>query len=200
LTVVTAVWLFFLLLGVLDLSVAVGSTVFAAEKFLMAGLLGWVGLRLMDLTMAVYTNTEILRPHRSLGDMIVPVSMRLGKAAVLLSVSIYVVYQIGEVDLLGRFLTGLGVAGLAASLSAQDALKNYFGTLLLIGERAFKIGDHILVSGKEGIVEQVGFRSTRLRSKDGSLITIPNAVIAATPIDNMGVQARSDDKEPLQAA
>ncbi|HEY7328171.1 MAG TPA: mechanosensitive ion channel domain-containing protein [Gemmataceae bacterium] len=199
-TVVTAVWLFFLLLGVLDLSVAVGSRVFAAEKFLMAGLLGWVGLRLMDLTMAVYTNTEILRPHRSLGDMIVPVSMRLGKAAVLLFVSIYVIYQIGEVDLLGRFLTGLGVAGLAASLSAQDALKNYFGTLLLIGERAFKIGDRIIVSGKEGIVEQVGFRSTRLRTKDGSLITIPNAVIAASPIDNMGLQTRSDDKQPLQAA
>ncbi len=200
LTVVTAVWLFFLLLECLDLSVAVGSTVFAAEKFVLACLLGWVGFRLMDLTMAVYTNTEILRPHRSLADMIVPVSMRLGKAAVLLFVSIYIIYQIGEVDLLGRFLTGLGVAGLAASLSAQDALKNYFGTLLLIGERAFKIGDRISVSGKEGIVEQVGFRSTRLRTPEGSLITIPNAVIAASPIDNMGLQARSDEKEPLQAA
>jgi MscS family membrane protein len=154
----------------------------------------------MDLAMAVYTNTEILRPHRSLGDMIVPVSMRLGKAAVLLFVSVYIIYQIGEVDLLGRFLTGLGVAGLAASLSAQDALKNYFGTLLLIGERAFKIGDRISVSGKEGIVEQVGFRSTRLRTPEGSLITIPNAVIAASPIDNMGLQERGDDKEPLQAA
>ncbi len=200
LTVVTAVWFFFVLLEGLDLSVAVGSTVFAAEKFLIASLLGWVGLRLMDLTMAVYTNTEILRPHRSLGDMIVPVSMRLGKAAVLLFVSVYIIYQIGEVDLLGRFLTGLGVAGLAASLSAQDALKNYFGTLLLIGERAFKIGDRISVSGKEGIVEQVGFRSTRLRTPDGTLITIPNAVIAASPIDNKGLQSGSDNKESLQAA
>ncbi len=200
LTVVTAVWLFFLLLEGLDLSIAVGSTVFAAEKFLVAGLLGWVGLRLMDLTMAVYTNTEILRPHRSLGDMIVPVSMRLGKAAVILFVSVYIIYQIGEVELLGRFLTGLGVAGLAASLSAQDALKNYFGTLLLIGERAFKIGDRISVSGKEGIVEQVGFRSTRLRTPDGSLITIPNAVIAASPIDNKGIQEPSDQMQSRQAA
>jgi MscS family membrane protein len=89
--------------------------------------------------------------------------------------------------LLGRFLTGLGVAGLAASLSAQDALKNYFGTLLLIGERVFKIGECINVGGKEGVVEQVGFRSTRLRTADGSLLTIPNAVIAASAIDNMGV-------------
>jgi MscS family membrane protein len=200
LTVVTAVKLFFLLLQGLDLSVAIASTVFAAEKFLIAGLLGWVGLRLMDLTMAVYTNTEILRPHRNLGDMIVPVSMRLGKAAVLLVVSTYIIYQVGELDLLGRFLTGLGVAGLAASLSAQDALKNYFGTLLLIGERAFKIGDRISVSNKEGIVEQVGFRSTRLRTPEGSLITIPNAVIAASPIDNMGNQTRSQSQESREAA
>jgi MscS family membrane protein len=63
-------------------------------------------------------------------------------------------------------LTGLGIAGLAASLAAQDAMKSYFGTLLLIGERTFKIGDRIIVNGAEGIVEQVGFRSTRLRTAD----------------------------------
>jgi MscS family membrane protein len=190
LTALAAAWTLFVLLQELDLCVPFASTVFAAEKFLLAGLLGWLGWRLMDLSLAVYHNTELLLPHRSLSDMIVPVSMRLGKAVILLAVSIYIIYQIGEVDLLSRFLTGLGVAGLAASLSAQDALKNYFGTLLLIGERAFKIGDRISVSGKEGIVEQVGFRSTRLRTADDSLLTIPNAVIAASPIDNMGVRAR----------
>src|SRR5947209_8517255 len=86
-------------------------------------------------------------------------------------------------------MTGLGVAGLAASLAAQDALKSFFGTLLLIGERAFKIGDRILVGGTEGVVEQVGFRSTRLRTAENSLLTIPNAIIAAAPIDNMGARS-----------
>src|SRR5947209_17438263 len=85
-------------------------------------------------------------------------------------------------------MTGLGVAGLAASLAAQDALKSFFGTLLLIGERAFKIGDRILVGGTEGVVEQVGFRSTRLRTAEDSVLTIPNAIIAAAPIDNMGAR------------
>jgi MscS family membrane protein len=190
LTALAAVWVFFLLLAVLDLRVAVAGGVFAAEKFLLAALFGWLGVRLMDLSMAVYTNTEILLPHRSLSDMIVPVSVRLGKAVVLLVVLTYVIYQFGEIDLLGRFLTGLGVAGLAASLAAQDALKSYFGTLLLIGERVFKIGDRISVGGKEGVVEQVGFRSTRLRSAEGSLLTVPNAVIAGAPIENMGGRAR----------
>jgi MscS family membrane protein len=196
LTVLTATWTLFKLFEGLDLHVAVASPLFAAEKFLLAGLLGWVGLRLIDLAMGIYNNAELLRPHRSLGDMIVPVSMRLGKATVLLVVSTYMIYSIGEIDLLGRFLTGLGVAGLAASLAAQDAMKSYFGTLLLIGERAFKIGDRISVSGKEGIVEQVGFRSTRLRSAENSLITIPNAVIAAAAIDNMGPRTATASASP----
>jgi MscS family membrane protein len=188
LTWLAAVRLFFLLLGGLDLPVAGAGAVFAAEKFLLAGLAGWLGLRLIDFSLGIYTNSELLRPHRSLGDMIVPVSMRLSKTAVLLVVVTYMIYQVGEIELLARFLTGLGVAGLAASLAAQDAMKSFFGTLLLIGERAFKIGDRILVNGKEGVVEQVGFRSTRLRTAEDSLLTIPNAVIAAAPIDNMGAR------------
>jgi MscS family membrane protein len=186
-TWLTAVWIFFLLLGVLDLPISVAAAAFAAQKFLLAALVGWLGVRLIDLSMAIYTNSELLRPHRSLSDMIVPVSMRLGKSLVVLVVAVYSIYQVGQIDLLGKFLTGLGVAGLAASLAAQDALKSFFGTLLLISERAFKIGDKIQVSGKEGVVEQVGFRSTRLRTGDGSLLTVPNSIIAAAPIDNLGV-------------
>ena len=184
------VWIFFFLLADLDLPVAVASPGFAAEKFVLAVLFGWLAWRLMDLSMGIYTNADSLRPHRNLSDMIVPVSMRLAKTAVLLVVITYVTYQVGHIELLWRLLTGLGVAGLAASLAAQDAMKSFFGTLLLIGERAFKIGDRILVGGTEGVVEQVGFRSTRLRTAEDSLLTIPNAIIAAAPIDNMGARSQ----------
>jgi MscS family membrane protein len=80
----------------------------------------------------------------------------------------------------------LRLACASGSLAAQDAMKSYFGTLLLIGERVFKIGDRITVNGNQGIVEQVGFRSTRLRTKAGSLLTVPNSVIAAAAIENLG--------------
>jgi MscS family membrane protein len=186
LTWLAAVWSFFVLLQWLDLPLSVADPMFSAEKFILAATFGWLGVRLMDLSLAIYANTELLQPHRSFSDMIVPVSVRLGKAIVLLVVATYAVYQVGEFDLLGRFLTGLGVAGLAASLAAQDALKNYFGTLLLIGERAFKIGDRITVGSNVGVVEQVGFRSTRLRTESGALLTVPNAVIAGAAIENRG--------------
>jgi MscS family membrane protein len=108
--------------------------------------------------------------------------MRLLKGMVVLLVLGYVVYHVGHGQSLIHYLTGLGAAGLAASLAAQDILRSFFGTLLLIGERSFKLGDRIKVDGHDGVVEQVGFRSTRLRTPDGSVVTIPNATITSTSI------------------
>jgi MscS family membrane protein len=185
LTWVGTCWLFFKFPAWLDLPVTWLETILPARTFLMAGLLGWLGFQTTDLLMALYMNSELLRPHRNLSDMIVPVCMRLFKGTVLLLVVGYVIYHVGEGQSLIRFLTGLGAAGLAASLAAQDILRSFFGTLLLIGECSFKLGDRIKVDGHEGVVEQVGFRSTRLRTSDGSLVSIPNATITSTSILRM---------------
>jgi MscS family membrane protein len=182
LTWVGTCWLFFKFPAWLDLPVSWLNTILPARTFLMAGLIGWLGFQMIDLLMAIYTNSELLRPHRNLSDMIVPVCMRLFKGMVFLLVSGYVVYHVGHGESLIRFLTGLGAAGLAASLAAQDILRSFFGTLLLIGERSFMLGDQIRVEAHEGIVEQVGFRSTRLRTPDGSAVTIPNATITSASI------------------
>jgi MscS family membrane protein len=186
LTWVGTCWLFFKFPAWLDLPVTWLQTILPARTFLMAGLIGWLGFQLIDLLTAIYTNSELLRPHRSLSDMIVPACMRLLKGMVFLLILGYVVYHVGHGASLLHFFTGLGVAGLAASLAAQDILKSFFGTLLLIGERSFKLGDRIKVDGHEGVVEQVGFRSTRLRTLDGSLVTIPNSTITSASIDNQG--------------
>jgi MscS family membrane protein len=189
LTWVGTCWLFFKFPAWLDLPVTWLDSILPARTFLMAGLLGWLGFQTTDLLMALYTNSEFLRPHRNLSDMIVPVSMRLFKGTVVLLVAGYVIYHVGEGQSLIRFLTGLGAAGLAASLAAQDILRSFFGTLLLIGECSFKLGDRIKVDGHEGVVEQVGFRSTRLRTADGSLVSIPNATITSTSILRMDGRA-----------
>jgi MscS family membrane protein len=197
LTWVTAWWLVFQSISLLDMPVRVIDGLQPFKTFGMAGLIAWLGLHIVDLATAIYMNSELLRPHRSLSDMIVPVSMRTLKGVILLCVAIYVIYQIGDGEYLNRFLTGLGVAGLAASLAAQDALKSFFSTLLLIGERSFKIGDKISVGGLEGTVEQVGFRATRLRTSDGTLLTVPNSTIASAPIDNLTTKSFSRCKATL---
>ncbi len=183
-----ALFLAALQLPPLDLPVVVWGTILPVMKFLWIGLFAWMAIRLVDLGMAIYTNSEHLQHRRNLSDMIVPTSARVLKLAMLLVAVSWEVYLVGNGEWVTRLLAGLGLVGLAASLAAQDTLKNFFGTLLLIGEHPFKIGDYIIVNKMEGTVESVGFRSTWIRTLDDSLITIPNSIIANVSIDNRGAR------------
>ena len=161
---------------------------FPVIKSVWIGLLAWTAIRLIDLGMAIYTNSEHLQPRRNLSDMIVPTARAGPQARGPGRRALREVYLIGSGEWVTRLLAGLGLVGLAASLAAQDTLKNFFGTLLLIGEHPFKIGDFIVVNTMEGTVESVGFRSTWIRTPEDSLITIPNSIIANASIDNRGAR------------
>ncbi len=82
-------------------------------------------------------------------------------------------------------VTGLGIGGLAVALAGREALSNLIGTVMIILDRPFKIGDYIVLSeGERGVVAEVGFRSTRIRTRDDVLISIPNSVMANTKMIN----------------
>ena len=83
-------------------------------------------------------------------------------------------------------VAGLGLGGLAVSLAARDTLANYFGGIVLIGERTFAVGDWIEFGDVSGTVETMNFRSTKIRSLDDTLVTVPNAVLAQANIKNWG--------------
>lgn len=85
-------------------------------------------------------------------------------------------------------LAGLGLGGLAFALAARDTVANLFGSLMIIFDRPFKIGDWIKVGDAEGNVEDIGFRSTRIRTFYNSVISIPNSEMASSQIDNMGLR------------
>jgi len=87
---------------------------------------------------------------------------------------------------LSALLAGLGIGGLAIALAAQDTLKNFFGSLMIMLDKPFTIGQRITFSGYDGTVEQIGFRSTRLRTLTGNLVTIPNEKVAAESVENIG--------------
>lgn len=86
-----------------------------------------------------------------------------------------------------NILAGLGIGGLAIAFAAKDTLSNLFGSFTILTDRPFKIGDWISIdSGREGIVENVGLRSTRIRTFYDSLIVIPNGQLTNINIDNYG--------------
>ncbi len=85
-------------------------------------------------------------------------------------------------------LAGLGVGGLAVALAARDSLANLLGSILIMFEKPFRVGQVIRVSGSEGTVEDVGFRSTRIRTLDNSLISIPNNTVVNATVENLSLR------------
>src|SRR5690606_33156269 len=85
-------------------------------------------------------------------------------------------------------LAGLGIGGLAFALAAKDTLANFFGSIMIFSDRPFQVGDWVKIGDAEGIVEEVGFRSSRIRTFYDSLLSIPNGKIVDTPIDNYGAR------------
>ncbi len=86
------------------------------------------------------------------------------------------------------FIAGLSIGGLAFALAAQDTIKNLFGSFLIFLDKPFKVGDYINIGGQEGTVEEVGIRSTRIRTPQNSLIYVPNGKLADTNVDNIGAR------------
>ncbi|MDP4180478.1 MAG: mechanosensitive ion channel family protein [Bacillota bacterium] len=85
---------------------------------------------------------------------------------------------------IGGLLAGLGLGGLAFALAAKDTVANLFGSITIMFDKTFKIGDWISTSGIEGLVEEIGFRSTRIRTFEQAVVTIPNSVISNQSITN----------------
>lgn len=83
-------------------------------------------------------------------------------------------------------IAGVSIGGLAVALAAQETLKNFFGSITIYMDRPFEVGDWIISPGFEGTVEEIGLRSTRIRSFNNSLISVPNGKIIDAVIDNMG--------------
>ncbi len=82
------------------------------------------------------------------------------------------------------FIASLGIGGLAFALAAKDTAANLFGGLTILADQSLKIGDWVKVGGVEGTVEDIGLRTTKVRTFEKSLIVVPNQTIANSPIEN----------------
>ncbi|MFP4214729.1 MAG: mechanosensitive ion channel family protein [Phycisphaerae bacterium] len=85
-------------------------------------------------------------------------------------------------------LAGLGIGGLAVALAAKDTLANFFGSIMIMLDRPFQVGHWIVVEDFEGTVEDIGFRTTKIRTFYNSLISVPNSLVATAGVDNMGLR------------
>ncbi len=143
---------------------------------------GWLLYRCVDV-LRIGLNRFTGQTESEMDDHLVPLVSRVIRVILITVVIITVVQQWGyDVTSL---IAGLGIGGLAVALAAQDTLGNWFGGIMIFTDRPFKPGDWVK-SGKigEGVVETVGLRSTKVRTFDQSLVTVPNKDVANAAVEN----------------
>ena len=132
----------------------------------------------------VYIQKIFAKEQNSLHKHILPYSKRILKIIIAI-VSILVILQNSGVNVTS-LLASLGIGGLALAFGAKETLSHLFGGITVIIDKPFSVGDWIVCDKIEGTVQDIGFRSTKLKTFYDSVITIPNATIANSVIDNLG--------------
>ncbi|MDF1564115.1 MAG: mechanosensitive ion channel family protein [Deltaproteobacteria bacterium] len=174
-----------LLLPALRLPVKTAAMAVLVVKVLAAFSLVWAAYRLIDLFVG-WLESKAAATETKMDDQLVPL---VATALKVFTVALGVVFVLQNLDVdVGSLLAGLGIGGLAFALAAQDTVKNLFGALTIFLDRPFHIGDWVATAGTEGVVESVGFRSVRIRTFYNSLISVPNARVADSTVDNYGAR------------
>jgi MscS family membrane protein len=143
--------------------------------------LTWLLMRLGDAVTDLLTR-RLLRVNRTVDIMLVRLFNRLGKAALVI-VCALLLLRLSGFDLTA-VLTGLGLGGVAIAFAAQKTLENLFGGIMLISDKPIQVGDFCRAGEFQGVVEDIGLRSTRLRTLERTIVSIPNGQLSVMSVEN----------------
>ena len=160
---------------VMDFAREVGSIAFLLS-------LAWLGMRILDGAIeAAAVKSKWITGHR-ISQSLLPVARRIVKIVLAVIVAVMILSELGYS--VGPLIAGLGITGIAVALAAQKTLENVFGAFAIGVDHPFHEGDMIkLDNGLIGKVESIGLRSTRLRTADRTLVTVPNGKLADAQIE-----------------
>lgn len=147
--------------------------------------LTWLAIRLVDLVSEL-RQTHLRHSNQPARVAIVQLARRLTKIAAG-SLGVLGLLYLANLDLTAA-LAGLGIGGIAVAFAAQKTLENLFGGVLLISDQPVRVGDFCKIGSIVGTVEDIGLRSTRLRTPDRTVVSVPNGQMAAESLENFGVR------------
>ncbi len=147
----------------------------------------WFLLRLTEGLAAYFTERAKLTDS-SLDDQLVPFIAKTLKIFLIMTAVLVMAQNMGYS--VSGLIASLGIGGIAIAMAAKDTIANIFGSVMILVDRPFMVGDWIKTSEFEGVVEQVGFRSTRIRTFSRTLVNVPNSTLANMVIDN--IDSRSE--------
>lgn len=160
------------------------ATLLLLARALMSVSVILIASNLLDLGASLLAE-KARRTETRLDDQVIPLTRRAAKVA-LWGVGVVFVAQNLGVDV-ASLVAGLGLGGLAIALAAKDTVENFFGSITIFADQPFQIGDWVVMeNGTEGVVLEVGFRTTRIRTFHDSVVSVPNGKFATAIVDNMG--------------
>lgn len=145
--------------------------------------LSWFIFRLVDVVEVLLTKWTS-RTETTLDDQLVPLLRKALRIFVVIVALLFIAQNVFNWNI-GALVAGLGIGGLAFALAAKDMLANLFGSIMIFADRPFQMGDRVIIQGQDGVIEEVGFRSTKIRLLTGPLVTIPNNTVANEVIENV---------------
>lgn len=150
-------------------------------------LIGWFLWRLID-GLAVYASSQAKETDSSLDDQLVPFISKTLKLFLVVTGILVVAQNMGYS--ISGLIASLGIGGIAVAMAAKDTIANLFGSVMLLIDRPFVVGDWIKTSKFEGVVEEIGFRSTRIRTFAQTLVNVPNSMLANMVVDNIDARSK----------
>lgn len=173
-------------LGTLTLSDSAQHTIGSIRQFVIIICITWLVARLVE---AVFT--ELIAPiadktDTDLDDQLLPL-VRKGSKVFVWSLGTIVALNNAGYNV-GALIAGLGIGGLALAMAAKDTVSNIFGGFTVFTDKPFVLNDRVRVSGYDGVITEVGIRSTRLKTLAGRIVTIPNSTFSESPVENVTLE------------
>lgn len=171
--------------GVFYLNLSIETEEFMSSVFYIAITfnVAWLLVRIIDGIIVNYLEPIVDKTENDLDDQLLPLVRKSMKIAIW---TIAVIVGLNNAGYnVGALLAGLGIGGIALAMAAKDTVANLFGGFTVFTDKPFMIGDRIVADGFDGTIDEIGFRSTRLRKLDGRIVTIPNTTFTSQSIENI---------------
>ena len=169
-------------------SVADHETAWGIYTFILTFLGIYVVARLYGDLLAHYVKPIVEGTETKLDDQLLPIAVKGGRF-VLWAIGLMIAASNVGIDV-NSLVAGLGIGGLAFALAAKDTVANIFGGASIFADKPFQMGDVVTVSGHTGTVEEIGVRTTRIRTFDDTIFVLPNSSMASSPLENVSARRK----------